>query len=479
MLERVQQGLDTFYAYDAINRLTAITNNAESPVGDITYPLYDQLGNRKEEVNNIVPDNSFHYTYGYDEIYELTQVTDDLQQTQFTYNYDPSGNRNTSFEQGQNSSYQTNNLNQYTFVDADQFSYDANGNLTDDGSCAYSYDYENRLIAVACGLSTVDYTYDPLGRRLTKQGSGSANLTLFIHDGDQIIETYSCDSGFVTCTLRKSFIYSNRIDEPLLVNQPLQNQFGGQTDYYYHQDALGNTVAITNKDATLKEVYQYGPYGDPRFFNAQGDPRSSSSIQNVYLFTGREWDQETQLYYYRRRYYDPDIGRFLSRDPIGLLGQDVNMYRFVLNNSLNFIDPYGLWYVIPGGGFSVGFASVLGPYVSASGGFGFGTTCSGKKFTAGFVRTLPDGFGQVGLAFFSGLGPQFTLGLGDLTETSSTENINIFVGLVSVQFGLEGNELSTVTIGGGPGFGLGATASASTTEFSPIFGSQPANCDCD
>ena len=62
------------YAYDTINRLTAITNNSGSPVGNITYPLYDNLGNRKEEINEIVPNNDFHYTYTYNERYELTQV---------------------------------------------------------------------------------------------------------------------------------------------------------------------------------------------------------------------------------------------------------------------------------------------------------------------------------------------------------------------------------------------------------------------
>ncbi len=63
----------------------------------------------------------------------------------------------------------------------------------------------------------------------------------------------------------------------------------------------------------------------------------------IKAFTGREWDPEIGLYYYRARYYDPKAGRFLSEDPIGFAGGDVNLYSYVWNNPTLFADPFGLW----------------------------------------------------------------------------------------------------------------------------------------
>ncbi|MBI1912831.1 MAG: RHS repeat-associated core domain-containing protein, partial [Deltaproteobacteria bacterium] len=68
----------------------------------------------------------------------------------------------------------------------------------------------------------------------------------------------------------------------------------------------------------------------------------SETIRNAYTFTGREYDSETGLYYYRARYYDPEAGRFIGKDPIGFAGGDVNVYGYVGNNSVNWTDVFGL-----------------------------------------------------------------------------------------------------------------------------------------
>jgi len=117
------------------------------------------------------------------------------------------------------------------------------------------------------------------------------------------------------------------VDEPLAVAK-------GANVYYYHADGLGSVVALTDFSEATVEGYNYDTFGNvERFGNA---------VQNTYGFTGREYDLETGLYYYRVRYYDPETGRFISKDPIGFAGGDVNLYNYVLGDPINWGDPTGL-----------------------------------------------------------------------------------------------------------------------------------------
>jgi len=231
------------------------------------------------------------------------------------------------------------------------------------------YDFENHLISVDNGQSIVNYTYDPLGRRSTKYDVRST--TLYIHDQDHIIEDYTCDPNFSACALVRSYLYSNRIDELLQVT----SHTAQVTSYYVHHDALGNTIAITDKDRNLIETYQYDPYGNPHFFDANGEPMTESQIGNQYLYTGREDDREANLQHSRNRTYFYDLGRFGQRDPytwapndIRIIGTNVSLpmpipelvvsdnkitmigsafpqlqqpYAYVLNSPLNGKDPTG------------------------------------------------------------------------------------------------------------------------------------------
>lgn len=83
---------------------------------------------------------------------------------------------------------------------------------------------------------------------------------------------------------------------------------GGNVVYYYHFDGLGSVIAISDASADTVERYSYDVFGAPN---------TVSDVNNPYMFTGRRFDPETALYYYRARYYAPDIGRFLQTDPIG------------------------------------------------------------------------------------------------------------------------------------------------------------------
>ncbi len=325
------------YLYDALNRLVQISNyklqggqqpndrltglrdlfspkNAEA-LGEIAVPLgtfsfynylYDRVGNR-----TLLRSNQGDESYTYDAIYQLTGVARD---EIHNYQYDALGNRTVA--DGIN--YATNNLNQYTDVGGTPYTYDANGNLISDGIFTYGYDFDDRLVSVIGNGVNATYTYDPLGRRIKKEVNGE--VVYYLHDGNQIIEERNIAGG-----LEASFVYGTGIDEAITMNR------GGST-YYYAYDGLGSVSDLTDYRGEVAESYSYDVFGRPN---------QPSFVGNPYLFTGRQFDEETGLYYYRARHYHPTIGKFMQRDPLSYL-PDINLYRYVRNCPSRWADPLGL-----------------------------------------------------------------------------------------------------------------------------------------
>ncbi len=119
----------------------------------------------------------------------------------------------------------------------------------------------------------------------------------------------------------------------LNIDEPLARIKSDGTIRYYHADALGSIVALTDETGTVRTQYNYSPFGETELIGEPSD--------NPFQYTGREND-DTGLYYYRARYYSPRLKRFVSEDPIGLLGGDVNYYVYVWNSPLKYTDPEGL-----------------------------------------------------------------------------------------------------------------------------------------
>jgi len=155
----------------------------------------------------------------------------------------------------------------------------------------------------------------------------SAGSEPILSDGrmDQTLESYinGDDCAWVACS-------SNNHQSSIILHQ-FQRDYAGT--YYYHLDALGSVVALTDADADDVQKYDYSVWGQVGAW----DP----DHPNPYLFTGRRFDTETGLYYYRARYYHPEIGRFLQTDPIGY-GDGMNVYAYCGNGPVGRIDPSGL-----------------------------------------------------------------------------------------------------------------------------------------
>ena len=165
----------------------------------------------------------------------------------------------------------------------------------------------------------------------------NGTTTKYVYDGaDLIAETNT--AGTVTAR----YLFGPSMDEPLELKR-------GTTTSYYSADGLGSIAHLTNASGTIAESSTDDPDGLPTLKNGSGTVIPTSALGNPFLFTGREWDSETGLYGYRARDYKPSIGRFLSRDPLGY-APDANLYRYVGNNPLTFVDPFGSFSLPVGGG---------------------------------------------------------------------------------------------------------------------------------
>jgi len=321
------------YGFDDLNRLISIYNKVTNGAtfAGVNYTEFDKVGNRKAVTG------TKSATYGYDDLYRLGTVTTGKPEG---IEYDPVGNRENG-PTPDDTVYKTNEANQMTKGRKLSYLYDNFGNQTtrtvadsSDKSWVQSWNYENQLVKVekvkGGEKRTVTFTYDPFGRRIGKQmntvidGITKTQTWSYLYDGDSIaVESYTDENNQAT----KSFYTQGlEVDEHLALERSGKH-------YYYHADGLGSIVAITDSVPTVVQSYEYDSYGMLT---------PSTSFRNGYVYTGREWDKETGLYYYRARYYDPMEGRFISRDPIGLGGGDVNFYAYVKNRPTSLVDPFGL-----------------------------------------------------------------------------------------------------------------------------------------
>ena len=350
-------GIRTSYTYDDAGNITEVRHEKVVPaagedpeivtlVSDFTYTL-NASGQRIQMIET-TPEGARTVDYTFDDFSRLIQETDSLHGT-MKYTYDNAGNRlskeiiplvvaiETPREVTQYS-YGTDNrltgLNLKTFDSTgselantlETFTYDAAGNIrqriTPDNVYYYEFDSRNFLVRFNDGANETTYEYDGGGNRVSKTVNG--DTTNYLIDPVSIIPQVLAEMN-ETGDITKSYAYGLK----------RLSSSAGSEDEYYLQDGLGSSVGIADASGAMSEIYSYDAFGNPQF---------SGASQN-FLYSGEQRDDESGLIYLRARYYDPSLGRFISRDPAFIGKQDetqsLNPFIYVQNDPVNYVDPTG------------------------------------------------------------------------------------------------------------------------------------------
>ena len=323
------------------NRLWTLGTEGSAVFQDLAYGYgYDNVGNVTSITDGLSSTRSQVFTY--DELNRLTTATSEAYDAPITYTYNKIGNI-----------INNSRLGQYTYgskphaviragADTNTYTYDANGNMKTMPGGTISYDRENRVSSITRNGVITEFTYDYRGERARKATSGSSTLYLG--------RLYECTDG--TCT-KHIFAGGKRIasQTPTATN-------------FYHADHLGGLNVVTNSAGATRQKANYYPFGETRI--------ESGTANIPYKFTGQEEDKETGLYYYGARYYDPVLARFISADSIVQSPgdpQSLNRYTYARNNPLYYVDPSGHFFefVLPflgmmgaGAAFGAGMAALTG-----------------------------------------------------------------------------------------------------------------------
>jgi len=410
-------GANTTYEYDGAGRLSGLdsTSNGDQVVGFsyTRYPgsqTFTAIREHLEGRSDALELDSLYRVVGFERglldakarIVE-TLASDGLQEQ--SWNLDDAMNwANTTHTINGVSVVQTrshNALNQVVSIDrngnVENLTYDLNGNLVENGTLQFKWDYANRLRVVervSDGATIAVYEYDALNRRVSKNvtNTDANGYTRFYHDGQHEIEEWNATAGADGARLMARYVYGSRTDEVLIMDRfeyhaspllPPSDLLPSTDDvpvginpqdlcvlpaisctspsrkrYYYHQDAQMNVHAVTNEAGRVVEGYIYESYGSVTVVKpgSSGEVTWSTSdvveedgasgIDNPLQYTARRVDVETGLYQYRARYYSTDLGRFISADLIGPWGDTGslgNAYAYAGGSPYDASDPTGLW----------------------------------------------------------------------------------------------------------------------------------------
>ncbi len=301
IVQRTKVALDTSwtYAYGNLGRLTAYQALSDTSAETCTPDQFHQDGQICTSAHGQKVITQSNFTY--DSVGNRTDNSAVL----------IAGNRLTSF-------------NGFTL------SYDYNGNLTHKSTTGFDQYYYWNSIGELDSVKTlrsgvvdsVSFGYDGFGRRVRKSHIG--HTLRYVYNGDDVMAEIDSATG---AAVRVYTYYGP--DVPHSVTKQ------GKTEYYLQDFAAGHVVALIDSNRVVRERYRYGPWGQAE------DSMIADTVAQPYRYAGGTYDPETQLYYFRARYYDPALARFISEDPIGL-GGGINQYAYVQDQPIDASDLSGM-----------------------------------------------------------------------------------------------------------------------------------------
>ncbi|NWC87968.1 RHS domain-containing protein [Pseudomonas reactans] len=319
--QRQQGQLISHYHYDDQQRLHAHAVTQQQHTLYQRHYDYDKAGNLTRLLDTRKGDHHYHY----DPLNRLTRA-DHSQGEQERFGHDPAGNLLMQNRPGPDIVAG----NRLMIQGDHHYDYDAFGNLIRERRgkghqlvTEYRYDCQHRLIGIKTpNGQTASYRYDPFGRRISKTVDGIT--TEFFWQGDKLIAEHQTDR-------HRSYLYEPDSFRPLA----LLEGFGPKETkpYHYQLDHLGTPQELTDTNGEIVWSAHYRAYGETSRLDI-------GKIDNPLRFQGQYFDQESGLHYNRHRYYNPDIGRYLTQDPVKLAG-GINAYQYVPNPT-GWVDPLGL-----------------------------------------------------------------------------------------------------------------------------------------
>ncbi len=419
-------GVYTDYTYDTAHRITDVDNMRSDDTLISSYHYTFDANNNRTQVIETTQSGTKTVDYIYDDLNRLERA--DYTDGSFEiYTYDDSGNRLTKTTQAGTTTYVYDGDNRLISDGNNIFFYDDSGNLsrkmTPNKTIDYTYNNENRLTQYTDGTDTIDFTYDGDGNRVTKTINGV--MTKYINDvsspiSQVLIETTAQNN--VTNRYTYGFSRINQVSD---------------SESFFLYNRLGRSVSsVISGSGQILNDYEYDSFGNIKTAN--------ETVTNNFKYTGEQYDEETGLIYLRNRYYDPEVGRFITKDPFpGYVSapQTVNPYPYVGNNPVNQIDPSGLCF-----GACIAAGIIGGAVLGAA----------GAKLSAYLVEGLNDLVGDASEADMNNM---------HQSVNSAIEQTLIINTAVAVTAATAAAASNPITIGNAVQFTINATPN---TPYSPI-----------
>ncbi len=330
-------GVTTEYQYYKTRKISNVihTEADGNPIEEFKY-FYDENGNRTK-IEKISPNGNSHVIYTYDKLGRVVKA--EYSNGFFeSFSYDGAGNRLSRTTAQGTIIYEYDEENRLKKAGNTIYAYDLAGNLIEKSSpghkSTYKYDFGNRLIFYADESNQVAFEYDSDGNRISKTVNGVRT--------DYINDLVAPVSQVLLKRVQGNWWKGEKAIHYVYGGSRICQSTEDSTQFYLYDSMGRNVSALVSSSGKVLNSYEYKAFG--------GSLSEEQAVPNVYKYCGEQFDEETGLVFLRNRYYDPEIGRFISKDPRpGKLDRPstLNLYCYVENNPVNFVDPWGFEAIEP------------------------------------------------------------------------------------------------------------------------------------